>query len=99
MSVKNASFIVHPPLTDLFPNPDELKSVTDWRADNHWPNAISNINSGHKKPKAVRASLRHSIWVRDSLGPGIFMHRVDQEHRTIVIRQLQRISSAPLPSG
>lgn len=99
MSVKNASFMVHRSLAGLFPKPEELKSNIDWRADSHWPNASSKIISGHKTPRAVRDNLRHSICIRDSFGPGIFMHKMDQEHRTMVTTQLQMISNVPLPSG
>lgn len=99
MSVKNASFMVHRSLAGLFPKPEELKSMIDWRADSHWPNASSKISSGHKTPRTVRDNLRHSICIRDSVGPGIFMHRMDHEHRTMVTPQLQMISNVPLPSG
>ena len=48
-------------LAGLIPKPDELKSLTDWRAESHWPNASSKIRSGQKTSRAIEDNLRHSI--------------------------------------
>lgn len=49
-------------------------------------------------PNAVMDSFRRRICDFDSLGPGTFKHRIDQEHNNMVILQLQIMSSVSLPS-
>ena len=50
-------------------------------------------------PKAVSDSLRQSTWRLDSVGPGTFKQRMDQEHKDIVMMQLQMMSNVPRPAG
>lgn len=80
-------------------SPSFLKAATDLYAFSYCPAAKPRTNSGPTIAMIIQRTRRPNTTIRESEDAGTLRQSTVQEHRNMVMRQLQRMSSVPRVFG